>query len=89
MTRILLDPDALTEATHQIFLASRVDLSLPQPPKRLFRHGWQSWTLTSWLDPSTPPLPIRAPEFRAKDEDPAYALHKKPLAFVYIFVKSF
>jgi len=77
MTTLLLDADAIPETSqHQIILASRVDLSLSQPPKRFFRHGWQSWTLTIWLDPSYPPLPIRAPEFRAKDEDPMYAFHK-------------
>jgi len=77
MTTLLLDADAIPETSHhQIFTASHVDLSLNQPPKRFFRHGWQSWTLTTWLDPSDPPLPIRAPEFRAKDEDPAYAFHK-------------
>ena len=77
MTTLLLDADAIPETSHhQILLASHVDLSLTQPPKRLFRHGWQSWTLTTWLDPSDPPLPIRAPEFRAKDEDPLYAFHK-------------
>lgn len=76
MTTLLLDTEALLESSHQIFTASRVDLSLCQPPKRFFRHGWQSWTLTTWLDPSDPPLPIRSPEFRAKDEDPAYAFHE-------------
>lgn len=77
MTSLILDADAIPESSHhQILLASRVDLNLTQPPKRLFRHGWQSWTLTTWLDPSEPPLPIRAPEFRAKDEDPGYAFHK-------------
>jgi len=77
MTVLLLDADAIPETSHhQIFLASRVDLNLLHPPIKFFRHGWQSWTLTTWLDPSDPPLPIRAPEFRAKDEDPAYALHK-------------
>lgn len=60
----------------QIIAAPHLNLELPQPPKRFYRHGWQSWTLTTWLDPSSPPLPIRAPEFRAKDEDPAYAFHK-------------
>ena len=53
-----------------------LDLSLPQPPKRFFRHGWQSWTLTTWLDPSERPLPIRSPQFRAKDEDPLHAFDK-------------
>jgi len=77
MTALLLDANAIPETSHhQIFLASRVDLKLVQTPIRFFRHGWQSWTLATWLDPSDPPLPIRAPEFRAKDEDPAYAFHK-------------
>ena len=77
MTKLILDADAIPQSSqHQLILASHVDLNLSQPPKRFFRHGWQSWTLTTWLDPSSPPLPIRAPEFRAKDEDPAYAFHK-------------
>lgn len=77
MTTLILDADAIPETSHhQIFIASHVDLNLIQPPKRFFRHGWQSWTLTTWLDPSDQPLPIRAPEFRAKDEDPVYAFHK-------------
>lgn len=65
-----------TFPTNQIVTASRVDLTLPQSPKRFFRHGWQSWTLTTWIDPSDPPLPVRAPQFRAKDEDPLYAFGK-------------
>ncbi len=81
MTTLLLDADAIPETSHhQILLASRVDLKLNQSPKRFFRHGWQSWTLTTWLDPSEPPLPIRAPEFRAKDEDPAYAFHENHIS---------
>jgi alpha-galactosidase len=81
MTTTLLDADAIPETSHhQIILASHVDLNLPQPPKRFFRHGWQSWTFTTWLDPSDPPLPIRATEFRAKDEDPAYAFHKSHIS---------
>lgn len=81
MTTLMLDADAVPETSHhQIFTASGVDLNLPQPPRLFFRHGWQSWTLTAWLDPSDPPLPIRAPEFRAKDEDPAYAFHKNHIS---------
>ena len=60
----------------QIISASSLSMSLPQLPKRFFRHGWQSWTLTTWLDPSDQPLPIRSPEFRAKDEDLAYTFSK-------------
>lgn len=64
----------------QIISASSLRLGLTQHPKRFYRHGWQSWTLTTWLDPSDPPLPIRSPEFRAKDEDPAYAFAKNHIS---------
>ncbi len=60
----------------QVLTADHVDLNLPQPASRFFRHGWQSWTLTTWLDPSEPPLPKRSPQFRAKDEDPLYTFGK-------------
>jgi alpha-galactosidase len=66
--------DSLQQApSPQIVSASQLHLNLSQPPRRFFRHGWQSWTLTTWLDPSDPPFPRRSPQFRAKDEDPRYA----------------
>ncbi len=74
-SQLILDslPPALDS---QILSASSLRLKLPQRPKRFFRHGWQSWTLTTWLDPGDPPIPVRAPEFRAKDEDRPYVLSK-------------
>jgi len=77
MTILNLQLDSLNPGSDlQIVTASSLSLNLSQPPKRFFRHGWQSWTLTTWLDPTEPPFPISAPQFRAKDEDPAYALSK-------------
>ena len=68
--------DQLPEIGHsQLISASSLRLSLPGTPRKFYRHGWQSWTLTTWLDPSDPPRPVRASEFRIKDEDPGYALH--------------
>ncbi len=63
-------------SSSHILDASSLRLSLPQLPKKFYRHGWQSWTLTTWLDPGEPPHPVRAAEFRNKDEDPGYALHR-------------
>ena len=63
-----------------VISAASLRLDLPQLPRKFYRHGWQSWTFTSWLDPSDPPIPVRAAEFRAKDEDPGYALHKKHIS---------
>jgi len=54
--------------------APKLILNLPSAPIRFYRHGWQSWTLASWIDPTMPVTPISAPEFRAKDEDPLYAM---------------
>jgi alpha-galactosidase len=77
MSTLDLNLDFLPEASaSQIIGASSLRLELARPPKHFYRHGWQSWTLSTWLDPSTPPLPVRSPEFRARDEDPAYAFAK-------------
>jgi len=75
MTTLHLTLDSLSRPPFsQIINAPSLHLDLPQLPKRFFRHGWQSWALTTWLDPGEPPVPVRAAEFRMKDEDPAYAL---------------
>ncbi len=76
---ILLDSLPQIGDSH-IVGGSSLRLNLPQPPKKFYRHGWQSWTLTTWLDPKDPPLPVRAAEFRVKDEDPGYAFHKNHIS---------
>ncbi len=77
MDTIEIDQTWLDQAyTEKIINSSRLKANLPGRPERFFRHGWQSWTLTTWLDPKEPPIPIRAPEFRAKDEDPPYAFSR-------------
>ena len=55
--------------------AQSVRINLCEPPKKFYRHGWQSWSLTTWLDPADPPRPVRAVDFCIKDEDPGYAHH--------------
>ena len=77
MSTLQLTQTSLPQASDsKIISAPCLSLNLPQPPRRFFRHGWQSWALTTWLDPANLPTPIRAKEFRTKDEDPAYALSK-------------
>src|SRR5215208_7354700 len=76
-----LDLECLTQASDpRIINTSSIRLNLSEPPKRFYRHGWQSWTLTTWLDPGDPPLPIRSPEFRAKDEDPVYTFARNHIS---------
>ncbi|HSL43907.1 MAG TPA: glycoside hydrolase family 36 protein [Anaerolineales bacterium] len=77
MSTLQLTLDALPQhGDSQIISASTLSLNLPQAPIRFFRHGWQSWALSTWLDPRDPPIPVRAAEFRMKDEDPGYT-HSK------------
>jgi alpha-galactosidase len=40
----------------------------------LYRHGWQSWSQTGWLDPATPRRPIGVSGYRLMGEDPATSL---------------
>jgi alpha-galactosidase len=81
MATSALTIDSLPEAgTADVVHASSLRLKLPQPARRFYRHGWQSWTLTTWLDPGDRPVPVRAAEFRLKDEDPGYSLHKNHIS---------
>lgn len=53
--------DSLPAAsTSQTVSASSIHLSLPQSPRRFFRHGWQSWSLAAWTDLA--PLPVQQPK---------------------------
>lgn len=61
----------------KIIKSPNVHIELPAPPVRFYRHGWQSWTLSAWVVPASPVVPVRAPEFRTKDEDPVYATSGK------------
>ncbi len=75
-----LDPykitvDSIKKMEGGIFISGpRVIVELPETPRRYYRHGWQSWSLAAWIDPSLPSVPIGSPILRAKDEDPVYAL---------------
>jgi alpha-galactosidase len=55
-----------------ILSGPRVSVELPVVPRLFYRHGWQSWSLAAWIDPSLPTVPISFPLLSAKDEDPVY-----------------
>jgi len=62
----------------QIVSGASVTINLPLIPKQFFRHGWQSWSLASWIDTSTP-LPVQKPRLlHAMQLDPTYAFHPNP-----------
>lgn len=61
----------------QILSASCVTLNLPRPPKRFYRHGWQSWSLAAWTELT--PLPIQKPRIlHPLQVDPVYAKEARP-----------
>ena len=79
MPTLHLKPDSLPQTGDtQIVSASSLSLSLPQPPKSFYRHGWQSWSLTTWMDP-VHELPVMKPtSFLSRQTDPVYARHLHP-----------
>ena len=78
MTEITLDQinliaDSIQEHPQGTILnGSPVTVTFPAAPLRFYRHGWQSWSLAAWIDPSRPPVPIGSTALSAKDEDPRY-----------------
>src|SRR5512145_1795625 len=47
------------QAGSKIVKAKELHIELPSKPVRYYRHGWQSWSLAAWTDPS--PLPVPKP----------------------------
>jgi alpha-galactosidase len=70
--------DSLSQAPDaQIVSASSLSLSLPEAPRRFFRHGWQSWSLAAWTDRN--PMPIQLSTLlHPMQSDPLYAYETLP-----------
>ena len=43
----------------KIVKEKEIQIELPSQPVRYYRHGWQSWSLAAWTDPS--PIPMQKP----------------------------
>jgi alpha-galactosidase len=75
MDQIKIIADSFQQLQDGLLISgARVSVELPAVPRLFYRHGWQSWSLADWIDPSQPPVPISSPELSSKDEDPVYAL---------------
>jgi alpha-galactosidase len=64
----------------EIVKAKEIQIELPSVPVNYYRHGWQSWTLSTWMNPNEPMSPISAHQTRAKDEDIPYAFSDHPVS---------
>jgi alpha-galactosidase len=61
----------------QIIKAKELHIDLPSQPVRYYRHGWQSWSLAAWTDPS--PIPVPKPAIFHPLQVDAEHVHKKYL----------
>jgi alpha-galactosidase len=61
-----------------ILTGSNVSLEFEGTPHGYYRHGWQSWGLTAWLDPQFQ-LPVQKPTLlHLMQTDPLYVNHPAP-----------
>ena len=61
----------------KIVKAKEIQVELPSQPIRYYRHGWQSWSLAAWTDPS--PIPVPRPAIFHPLQLDAEHVHKKYL----------
>ena len=61
----------------KIVIGKEIQVELPSQPVRYYRHGWQSWSLAAWTDPS--PIPIPRPAIFHPLQVDAVHVHKKYL----------
>ncbi|GAB4521690.1 MAG: alpha-galactosidase [Anaerolineales bacterium] len=58
--------ECVAQGEGHLLTGAHLSLILPFSPRRFYRHGWHSWSLTTWLDSSEPfvrPQPyIHAPQ---------------------------
>jgi alpha-galactosidase len=57
--------------------AKEIQVELPSKPVRYYRHGWQSWSLAAWTDPT--PLPVQMPAIFHPLQLDAQHVHNKYL----------
>lgn len=61
-----------------ILTGYNVSLEFNQEAKQYYRHGWQSWSLTTWQNPNFE-LPIQKPAIlHSLQTDPVYVKHPAP-----------
>jgi alpha-galactosidase len=56
----------------------RVTINLPAAPLRYLYSGWQSWSLTAWVDTDRPVRPMRPSSMHPMQTDPVYARETRP-----------
>ena len=57
----------------QVLRGRTVTARFPAPPRRFYRHGWQSWSQTRWVPVDEAVAPVPVPDLWAFDDDPVHA----------------
>jgi alpha-galactosidase len=74
-----IEADRIEETKEGLIIhGAQASVNLLSPPQCYYRHGWQSWSLTTWQAPDFP-LPIQKPtSLHPLQTDPVYARHPAP-----------
>jgi alpha-galactosidase len=79
LDQLKISADSIMKIDHgRLLSGARVSLELPGVPRRYLYSGWQSWSLTTWVDTSRPVRLMRPSSLRAMQTDPAYAAETRP-----------
>ena len=71
--------DSIHETQAGVFLSgARVSVDLPAAPIRYLYSGWQSWSLTAWVETERPIRPMRPSCLNPMQTDPVYACETRP-----------
>jgi alpha-galactosidase len=70
-----------------LLTGTRVTINLPAAPVRYLHSGWQSWSLTAWVDVNRPVRPMRPTIMHPMQTDPVYARETRPHGSWYATVE--
>ena len=79
LTQITIAADKTEKIQGGVLLTgSRVTLGLPGVPARYLYSGWQSWSLTSWVNTSHHFRTMRPASMHPSETDPAHVYDRRP-----------
>jgi alpha-galactosidase len=79
LDQLKITADSIQEASEgRLLSGAHVSVELPIAPIRYLYSGWQSWSLTAWVEMGRPLGPMRPSSLPAMQTDPAYAGETRP-----------
>ena len=88
LDQIKITADSIRPLERGLLLSgAQVRLELPAVPRRYLISGWQSWSLTAWVETGRKLRPIRPASLNAMQTDPAYVCETRPNGSWYAAVE--